>query len=128
MPRLTPEKLEETAISLFVFAGATAHEARVVARHLVESSLTGHDSHGVLGIPQYLKALRQGKIRSGDRPYILAETATTAVLDGRLGFGQVVAGEAMALAVKKAGESGLGAVTVRNSNHSGRLGAYTSAA
>jgi uncharacterized oxidoreductase len=125
---LSPGRLEEIAISLFVSAGATPQDARIVARHLVEACLAGHDSHGILRIPQYVKGLQQGRIRSGVRPMVLAESATTAVIDGRLGFGQVIAGEGMALAVKKAKASGIGAVAIRNSNHSGRLGAYTAEA
>jgi uncharacterized oxidoreductase len=45
-------------------------------------------------------------------------------MDGRLGFGQVAATEAMNRAVDKARQNGVAAVTVRNCYHSGRVGAY----
>ena len=46
-------------------------------------------------------------------------------LDGQLGFGQVAAGEAMTAAIQKARKSGIAAVTLRNSYHSGRIASYT---
>jgi uncharacterized oxidoreductase len=47
------------------------------------------------------------------------------VLDGQLAFGQVIAVEAMRLAIGKARESAVCAVSVFNSNHVGRLAAHT---
>ncbi|MBI4584405.1 MAG: Ldh family oxidoreductase [Planctomycetes bacterium] len=111
--------------AIFTAAGATAQEAAIVSKHLVEANLAGHDSHGVLRIPQYLEAIRSGNIKIGAQPEVISETATTAVVDGRRGFGQVAATEAMRLAIRKARASGIAAVTVRNSNHTGRLASYT---
>ena len=125
MPNFAPEELEQHAVGIFKAAGASAKEALIVGRHLVEANLAGHDSHGVLRIPQYVEAIRRGKVKVGTQPEIVTETATTAVLDGRNGFGQVIAHEAMALAIRKARGSGIAAVTARNSNHTGRLASYT---
>ena len=47
------------------------------------------------------------------------------MIDGRRGFGQVVCKEAMALAVRKALDQGIAAVSVRNSYHSGCIASYT---
>jgi uncharacterized oxidoreductase len=66
----------------------------VVGEHLAEANLAGVDSRGVMRVPQYLAALQAGKINLGVRPRILSETKTTAVIDGRQGFGQVVCKEA----------------------------------
>jgi LDH2 family malate/lactate/ureidoglycolate dehydrogenase len=82
-------------------------------------------SHGVMRVPHYLAAVRAGKVKPGVRSQILSETKTTAVIDGCLGFGQVVCREAMSLAVQKALEQGIAAVTVHNSNHSGCIASYS---
>ena len=48
----------------------------------------------------------------------------SAVLDARAGMGQIVGKMAMEIAIKKAKETGIGLVTVRNSNHYGIAGYY----
>jgi uncharacterized oxidoreductase len=54
----------------------------------------------------------------------LHETPTTAIVDGDLGLGQVVARRATEVALEKARRQGLAAVGVRRSNHIGRLADY----
>lgn len=109
-------------------AGASACHARLVARHLVESNILGHDSHGVLRVPQYCLAIESGELIPDARPKIIRELPAGAVMDGCQSFGQVAATEAMQLALEKASRSGTAAVTVRNCYHSGRLGAYSTLA
>jgi uncharacterized oxidoreductase len=55
---------------------------------------------------------------------LLHETPTTAILDGDLGLGQVVARRAAEVALDKAARLGLAAVGIRRSNHIGRLADY----
>ena len=50
--------------------------------------------------------------------------AAAAVLDGHWGFGQVVMNQAVEMALERAGNCGVAAITVKNSNHIGRLGSY----
>jgi uncharacterized oxidoreductase len=57
---------------------------------------------------------------------IVKETPILAVIDGHWGFGQVVAKKSVELAIRKASENGIAAVGIRNCNHIGRLGDYTS--
>jgi LDH2 family malate/lactate/ureidoglycolate dehydrogenase len=49
-------------------------------------------------------------------PTPIIDTASMAVVDGRRAFGQICARDAMALAIRKAKETGIGVVTVRESN------------
>jgi uncharacterized oxidoreductase len=55
---------------------------------------------------------------------VLAETPTTARVDGHWGFGQVVSTRAMELAIRKARERRVAVVTVFRQSHVGRLGDY----
>src|SRR4030095_5493354 len=57
-------------------------------------------------------------------PTVVAETATTALLDAGTVWGQVAATWAIELAVEKARLNQLGAVVVRNSSSLGALGYY----
>lgn len=128
MTSFFPEPLEELTQAIFVSAGAPAEEARTLAAHLVESNLVGHDSHGVMRIPSYVDHIRQGTVRLGVEPRVERDTQALAVIDGCHGFGPVVVRFATELALRKAANAAIGAVTVRNCNHSGRLGSYTTLA
>ncbi|HEY8367685.1 MAG TPA: Ldh family oxidoreductase [Thermodesulfobacteriota bacterium] len=121
MPRVHGQDLERSGTEVFAALGAPREEAQWVSTLLVRSNLRGHDSHGVLRIPQYVEAIRAGQIRPGERPGVEERGPTTLVVDGRLGFGQVVAREAMALAVGRARAHGVAAVGIRRANHVGRL-------
>ena len=109
---------------LFEAAGASEEEADTVGERLVEANLLGHDSHGIIRIPQYLAAIESGNVRPGAQIEVVGETTATAALDGHWGFGQVVASRAAAMAAEKARSGGVAVVTVRHSYHIGRLGSY----
>jgi len=100
----------------------------MVARHLVEANAFGHDSHGVLRVPQYLRAMASGEVQPSAKPRLVREHLSGAVMDGCQAFGQVAVTEAMQLAIEKARRSSIAAVTLRNCYHSGRLGAYSTLA
>ena len=99
-------------------------DAGWVARLLVRANLRGHDSHGVIRVPQYVGSIRKGETNPRPAMRVLAETPTTAILDGDLGLGQVVARRAAEVALDKAARLGLAAVGIRRSNHIGRLADY----
>jgi uncharacterized oxidoreductase len=56
---------------------------------------------------------------------VVQEGPATALVDGKLGFGQIVARRGMEVAMTKAAAIGVAAVGVHNSNHIGRLADYT---
>ena len=124
MPLVQPDELERISTELLVEAGVPEDEARIVARNLVCANLAGHDSHGVMRLPQYLAALESGSIAPGAPIEVVRETASTAVLDAHWGFGQVVGLRAAEMAVEKARANDLAAVAVRRSKHVGGLGSY----
>jgi uncharacterized oxidoreductase len=128
VPTFSCEELESLVVSIFENAGAPPEHARIVARHLVEANTLGHDSHGILRVPQYLRAVENGEVQPCAKPTLVRESLAGAVIDGCQAFGQVAATEAMQLAIDKARHSSIGAVTLRNCYHSGRLGAYSTLA
>ena len=124
MPIFSADQLKQSGSSIFEAAGVPADEALVVAESLVNSNLAGHDSHGVIRIPQYISLMKKGDIVPGAQIEIVKENPNTAVLDGNWGFGQVMARKAMEIAVEKAQAYSLASVAMSRSNHVGRLGEY----
>jgi uncharacterized oxidoreductase len=125
MPTVRPDALRQACTRAFVALGVPAAAAALVADHLVDAELAGVISHGILRVPQYVELIRHGKIVPDARLSVLKETPATAVLDGGHGFGQVMAHEAMEHALRLAARAGVGAVTLVNCSHTGRLGSYT---
>jgi len=105
-------------------AGSPPDESRYVAEVLVRANLAGHDSHGIIRLPQYLDNIRAGGLKPGAPITVVRETRATAVLDGHRGWGPVIARRAMELAIEKARAAGTGTVVVRGSQHIGRVGEY----
>lgn len=121
MPHLSPETLRHFVRQLFEAAGAPLEAAQLVSRTLVASNLAGHPSHGVVRAPQYLRAIENGDLVPTARPEITRETATTVLVDGRRGFGQVGANFAIQQAITRAQTHHLAAAGLFNANHVGRL-------
>ncbi|MPZ86944.1 MAG: Ldh family oxidoreductase [Nitriliruptorales bacterium] len=125
MPTLSIASLHRVTAAVFIAAGAPADVADHVAQTLVDNHLAGHDSHGILRIPQYVASIRAGDLVPAARPTILEETATTALVSGNWAFGQVTATFAADLATDKAQRERVAAVSVVQASHTGRLAAFT---
>jgi LDH2 family malate/lactate/ureidoglycolate dehydrogenase len=125
MPIFKAEQLVKLGTEIFVAIGSPVEEARLVSEFLVRANLTGQDSHGVMRITQYVKAIELGEIRPGAKIEVTRETPSSALLNGNWGFGQVVAKKAMEIAIEKAKENSISTVCAFNLYHIGRLADYT---
>lgn len=125
MPVFKAEQLRKVGTEIFVAAGAPRGEAEWVSHLLVKSNLVGHDSHGVIRIVQYVKAMEEGYLKPGARVEVVRETPSSALLKGNWGFGQVVAKKAMEIAIDKAVKNTVGTVCAYDLYHIGRLADYT---
>jgi len=114
--------LERLVADIFAAAGCSMAEAKRIGRYLVAANLAGHDSHGVVRVPRYIPMLRDGLVVADQTVDILVDTPVLAVLDGKFGFGQTVAPQAVELGIEKCKRMGLAAVALRNSGHVGRVG------
>lgn len=124
MPHFTADELVKASTDIFVAAGTPPEGAKIVAELLAEANSTGHDSHGLIRVPQYMSTIEKGDLIPDAEVEVLRETSITAVVDGHRGFGQVTMSRAVDVVLDKAGQHGLAAVTVRGANHIGRLGNY----
>ncbi|MEO2046851.1 MAG: Ldh family oxidoreductase [Pirellulales bacterium] len=128
MPLVGAKQLAELSTSIFEAVGASTENARWVAEHLVQSNLSGHDSHGVIRVGQYVQAVDEGTVNPIALPTCERENLTCAGFDGHHCFGQVAVNTALEWAMTRSTHHGSATVTVNNCYHSGRLGAYTSRA
>lgn len=122
---VAPAELTDFVARVVTGLGASAEHARCVAESLVESNLAGHDSHGVMKLPSYVRDARAGKLRVAATPVVVKQTPTTALIDGMGGFGHVGAQAAVDVATAKARECGLALVAVSHCHHTGRLGRWS---
>lgn len=125
MPHVSPAELRSLGEKIFTGLKVPGKEAEWVAELLVRANLTGHDSHGVIRIPQYAQAIKAGQVQPGAPVEIVKESLATALLNGNWGFGQVVARRAMELAIQKAKATKISSVGAFNLYHAGRLSDYT---
>jgi LDH2 family malate/lactate/ureidoglycolate dehydrogenase len=125
MPTLSAADLHRLTAAIFRATGAPDDLATQVADVLVDNHLAGHDSHGILRIPEYVQSVRVGEIVPTARPAVLAETPTTALVGGNWAFGQVTALFAADLAIEKALHERVAVVSVVQAGHTGRLAAFT---
>jgi uncharacterized oxidoreductase len=128
MPTIKTDTLERITREIFAAWGVPPDDAACVAQQLVLANLRGHDSHGVIRIPQYVGGLKTGEINPTPRLATVVDLPAIAVLDGDRGLGQVVARWGMAVAIDKARAQGLSAVTLRGTTHVGRLADYAESA
>ena len=118
------ETLKDVSEEVFVRLGFSAEDAAFITDVLLTSDLYGIESHGIQRLYRYYRFIQKGVTDPAARPLVVKETPLSAVVDGQNGMGQLIAGFAMRLAIRKAKEHGVGLVTVRNSNHYGIAGYY----
>ena len=124
MPTFFAQPLIAFTQSLFESAGLPVADAMVVARSLVDANLCGHDSHGVMRVPQYLDCLKKGTYKPDAPLTTMNETPAILAADANWGLGQVQAYRLLDRLLPKAKALGVAAGTLRSCGHIGRLGEY----
>jgi uncharacterized oxidoreductase len=116
------EKLVDFVADVFGHAESSPEEARRIATYLTTANLTGHDSHGVIRVPVYIRWKQMGSIVPNQTAEVVVDTPSLAVVDGKFGYGQTVAPVAVKIGIDKCRTAGLAAVALRNAGHIGRVG------
>jgi len=105
--------------------GCSEADAQLVGGSLVQTSLWGVDSHGILRLTHYLTRLTAGSIDAKAEPLVKRTGPVTAQLDGMDGLGIIHAMRAMEVAMEMARTTGVGVIGVSDSSHCGAMGLYT---
>ena len=124
MPTLRAEALDALARACLQQVGVPVADAALVAEHLVEAGLMGHDTHSVLRLPQYVQMVRDGQVEPGAELVVLEESACGGRLSGQWNYGPVTATEAVRWALDKLGDGAVAVVGVRDCNYVARLGRF----
>jgi uncharacterized oxidoreductase len=117
-----PEKLRAAVRHICLAAGSNEREAVLVADNLVLANLSGHDSHGVGMLPQYILAAVEKRLVVNQSVRVTGDAGAILNLDGGMGYGQVIGHEAMELGIRRARDTGACIVSLRDSHHIGRIG------
>lgn len=125
MTTLVPaDRLEAYTRALLESLGMPGAAAAETAQFVVGSDRRGIDSHGVSMLPQYVAAIRAGRVDLLADPVIEQSDGGTCMIDGGHGMGHRAMGLAIDEACRLARSTGIAAAGVRRSNHFGALGVY----
>lgn len=116
-----PEPLKKLIYESLEKIGVCEDSCIHVSESLVQTSLRGVDSHGINLFPHYHSVVLSGRIKGAPSFSVDRTGPSVAVLGADHGFGHHSGAEAMLLAVDIAKETGVGSVSVKNSNHIGAL-------
>lgn len=124
MKHVPAEKLSRIAEAILRATGSGNQEAGIVADHLIQSNLAGHDSHGIGMLPTYVSSIEKKALVPNAEMRLVVDHGAMMIFDGCRGYGQRLAREAMATAIDRCRKSGLVFMGLRNAHHMGRIGSY----
>jgi LDH2 family malate/lactate/ureidoglycolate dehydrogenase len=109
---------------IFERLGCSANTSKAITEHLVDANLCGYESHGVMRVMQYAQRMRDGSMKVDVEPRIRTTESGVTIVDGGMGSGIPTMIVAYDKAMSMALETGLSAVSILNTGHTGRHGAY----
>src|SRR5680860_182306 len=118
------EELRALMRSILEATGTPAACAAIVSDSLVDANLSGHDSHGVIRVIQYLDQVKSGALDPLAEPQLVQRSGALAKVDGRWGWGQPAMLLATEQVLELARECGIGLATVDRCYHIGRVAPY----
>lgn len=122
--RLDYSEIEPVLETVLLKYGFSNKRASLCARLFTETSLDGVYSHGLNRFPLFLSAVEKDIVKPGNEPALVRALNNFENWDGNLGPGNLNAWACMDRAVQLAGQSGMGVVSLRNTNHWMRGGTY----
>lgn len=124
MPRIDAATLTSFSAEIFVASDIPREIAKQVSESLVLSNLSGHDSHGVIRVIEYVAWTARGWVNPHGKLTVLHNQPCILQLDGDYQFGQVVGRQAMVRGIAKAKTEGACILSLRRSGHLGRVGEF----
>ena len=121
---LAIDGVSAAATRIFTAAGVPGDMAAQLTAWLVNSNLSGHPSHGLQRVTEYVRQIQEGQMDPTARPRVHLETETTVVLDGQQGIGHFAADRLTRELSVKCRESRIAMGGIINGRHIGRLGEW----
>ena len=122
------EALQRYAADLLRGVGYPQEPAQVTAAHLVAADLMGHTTHGLALLPPYLTEAAEGRTTLTGTHEVVSDAGAVWVWDGGYRPGIWLTAQAVTAAAERAGNHGVGIVSIRRCSHIGCLATYLEAA
>ena len=120
----TPDSIKAQAAEILSRWGMSADNVALTAEGMLDCDLRGIDTHGISLLALYDKWRVGGGFSLDATDKRLRDGPSYASIDAQGGLGFPVSVRAVELACEKARDTGLSAVTVKNSRHFGAAGYY----
>jgi LDH2 family malate/lactate/ureidoglycolate dehydrogenase len=118
------ERVRAQIAAILAAWGMRENLAHTTTEAMIDTDLSGVDSHGIAMLTDYENSRAKGKLNLNAEPVMVRENAVTALVDGGAGLGHPAAAKGMEIAIAKARGMGVGVVSVLNSHHFGAAGHY----
>lgn len=128
MPHVSIDTIQAQIASVLTAWGMPADQVATTAELMVEADARGIDSHGIGMLPQYHDRRNEGKIIVPGDIRIVKDLPAMTFIDAGHALGHVPAKMAMQSAIDKAKDMGVAIGVVRESNHFGAAGVYSTMA
>src|SRR5260370_30744635 len=106
MVTIKVQNLIDFVADVFAHADSSPEEAKRIATYLTTANLTGHDSHGVIRVPVYVRWKKMGSVVPDQTVEIVVDTPSLAVVDGKFGYGPTVMRPAVRIGIAKCRKTG----------------------
>ena len=118
--RVDADDVRETVEDIFRALGMPDEDAAQSADVLLYADLRGIDTHGVSNMLRvYVSGFREGRINPTPRWSIVRDGGAACTIDSDGAHGGMIGPAAMGVAIERAREHGVGAVSVANGGHFG---------
>src|SRR5437879_8759313 len=84
MVTIQVNNLIDFVAEVFSHSESSPEEARRIATYLTTANLTGHDSHGVIRVPVYIRWQKTGAVVPNQNAEIVLDAPSLAVVDGKV--------------------------------------------
>lgn len=122
------DQARRAACDVIRAAGCPSEAADRIVDHLLDAELCGVESHGIMRVLQYADEMKRGYLRADAECQVAATRPVILEVDGGGGIGILAMEAATRAGVCAAREHGVVAIGVRNTGHTGRLGAFAETA
>ena len=123
--QITLDQYHDIATDLLRAAGCSNETAEILAENHMDSDLRGVGVQGMNHLVfDHIPQMLMGRVKPDKKPNVIKEDTSYALIDGNRGPGQLAAYLAVEIACKKAKDSGICMVGIRNSNDLFRAGRY----
>lgn len=125
---VSAEEAAAVIVDIFNQLGCPAEHSQIITEHLIDANLSGVESHGVMRVMQYAERMQSGEMTIDFQPSVTQTEKGVTVVDGAMGNGIPTMKLAYETVVDMAAETGMAALSVLNTGHTGRHGAFADAA